>query len=599
MRLADKVNYKKSVIVVCVISLITSIVLIGCGKPQGALVYIHVNHSNSTIQIDDHEPIPYEDFKNPVLLPANLHTITVEYLESGDIETRTVNLLYGYEYQYTFEAFDEAVINVDSPIPANVYIGKVNLGVVPSDREIVVHAGEREIKGELLGFGYRWRRTRQFQTGDSVYLQPGTDKEHGALYVESDSSGASIITSIDDEPMTYEGSVFFPMVEPGVVEISEKFTEGVTHYVDINPGKVTKLSFISDHKRKLNEQNHTLDISKDSSVELYVNWNSGGVTHSVLGKSVSTVSDLKLDQLTPFRVSGVVLMDTQKHFIGRNNNCIHVSSVSGEIPETIEFNLSCKQLADDPDISLIGVQRFSQVSPDGRYFYYEDGILSADGAQYNPLKSFLPGDWDMENEVVTTVGINSGCGIIEARVERIDGMGNPVLFPQVSVEDIIDKELEYKELQAFFISDYELLMVFGIPGRTRLWKLTLDSDPELLLDIDQGMLSSEFFGKRYLVCYPQLESRANPYIYDIDTDQLMNDSNNTPQLTLLENGLVASGFASGRISAGITYEWTDETLTPVWAGLFPVVDTSDLIFVNPALEGRSNPLDSVSGEPTE
>lgn len=576
----------------CILTLLVPFSLAGCGKPEGALVHIAVNHPNSTISIDDGEPVSYEDFKSPVLLPANLHTITVEYLETGDIETKTVNLLYGYEYKYTFEAYDEAMISLDSPIPANVYVGKVDLGIVPSDKEIIVHAGKRDIKGELIGFGYRWRRTRQFQTGDHVYLQPGTDDEHGALYVESDSSGASIITSIDDDPMTYQGSAFYPMVEPGTIEIREQFTDGVIHYVDINPGKVTKVNFISDHKRKSNERSHSLNVNNSSTIELYVNWNRGGVTKSVLGDGMSSVTDLKLEQMTPFRNSGLDLKDAQKHFIAREKGSIAVCSISGEIPSTIEFNSSSEYLTDRPDVNLVEVQRFSQVSPDGSYFYVDDGILSVDGESYNSLKSFVPGSWDITEGVVTVVAINSGCGVIEARVESIDGNGNPVLYPQVSVEDIIDAELEYKELQAFFLSDYELLMVFGIPGRTRVWRLTLDADPELLADIDRGMSNSELYGHRYLVCYPEFESTENPYIYDIVANRITDGIFNTPQLTPLKSGLIASGFTLNGISAGVIYEWEDSVLKPVWAGLFPVRMGAD----NAAY---LKPLHGVSGEPAE
>ncbi|MCK5743640.1 MAG: hypothetical protein KAH30_02795, partial [Caldisericia bacterium] len=172
-----KISAVTSVVVVLIM---LSLSLSGCGKPKGALLWIHVNHDNSTVSIDGEEAVPYKDIKNPVLLPPNMHKITVEYLETGDVETKTMSLFYGFEYKVTFDKYEEAAISLSSKIPANIVIGKIDLGIIPTDESTIVHAGERKLNGELVGFGYRWSETRTFKIGDQIMLQPGTDDDHGA-----------------------------------------------------------------------------------------------------------------------------------------------------------------------------------------------------------------------------------------------------------------------------------------------------------------------------------------------------------------------------------------------------------------------------------
>jgi hypothetical protein len=563
----EKANKMKKISVVTSVVMVLvmlSLSLSGCGKPKGALLWIYVNHDNSTVSIDGEEAVPYRDIKNPVLLPPNMHKITVEYLETGDVETKTMSLFYGYEYKVTFDKYEEAAISLSSKIPANIVIGKIDLGIIPTDESTIVHAGERKLNGELVGFGYRWSETRTFKTSDQIMLQPGTDDDHGAIYIESSTSGAMIQTSLEDEPMEYNGSIFLPMVKPGVVEITEKYSENIVHFVNVYPGRVTTLEFVDDHA--VGENSHNFILPDSSSTELLVNWGEGGVTRCYLGENRTSITDLELEQFTPFRGSGIGLKGTQKHFISRYAGNIAVASFSGELPKEIKFRTSREKKINLLDIKPMDVQHFSPASPDGKYYHFEDGIISADGGSYIALKSFIPGSWNIENSNVIVTATASSCGTLEARVASLLGRDD-LMFPQVTIEDIIDVELDYKSLQGFFLGDYQILMVFGIPGRTRLWNLTLDEATEII-DIPRGMHNSSLYGKRYLVCYPEKESKAFGYVFDIKTGKVSENIEEIPELSLLSDGRIISGYNPNSVSAGIIYEWVSGELTPVSAGVF-------------------------------
>ncbi|MEZ4812596.1 MAG: hypothetical protein R2883_03775 [Caldisericia bacterium] len=495
-----------------------------------------------------------------------MHKITVEYLDSGDIETKTMNLYYGYEHKITFDMYEEAVVSIDSKIPANIWVGNIDVGSIPAPDRIIVHAGEREIKGELVGFGYRWKENRIFQTGDQIELQPGTDETHGALYIESETNGASFITSIPDDPMINNGSVFYPMVETGVVEIREQFTKNVVHYIDIYPGKVTKLKFIDDHTTSSDKTYKLENLKSAASTELFVDWRSGGVTKCIIEDGKNELTDLDIAKLTPFRATGLDFRGATKHFITRKDNQIGVTSFSSELPDSIFFAYSKEKKFDSKDINLMDVQVFSGTSPDGEYYYYEDGIIKADGTSYIALKSFIPGSWNMETGDVVIVGTASDCGIFDVKVESLLGK-DPLYFPRIEVEDLIGSEMTFKRPQGFFLKDYEVLAVLGLPERTRIWKLTFD---ELIpiKDIPKGMYNSQLFDYRYLVCYPKQDSYSNGYIVDLQSGIVTANTEDIPSISILKNGNAVSGFNPDRVSAGVVYEWAGDRLIPIWGGLF-------------------------------
>jgi len=537
----------------------------GCGGSQtyGGYLTIALPTNNANVTIDDREPVQFSSLDFPILLEPRIHNVTVEYLDSGDIETKTINILHGYDYELEFTEYEEVDVSFYSPIPVSLRAGFVDVEVLQTANKAMVYRGEREISAELIGFGYRWRETRNFVNGSEIFLQPGADEEHGSLYIESNNKGTNIDTNIEDSPMEYEGSLFFPMVEPGVYELHDKYQSGVTHFVSIEAGKVTKLyynSSFSDTGAK-----HTLKADPNSSIELTTLWKNGLVTVAKLGTGLSELSDYQIDKNNVFSISKTNNKGIATFIVSRRGGEIGVNSYTDKIPEVIgfEYNKAVSDI-DLEKITKLKVSHFSPFSPDGYFSYVDQGIESIDGRYYTSISTFKPGCWDVENNRVLVTEVDKLGGALRARVAQLRG-GSPLFYPDIILDDLANSENEYDIYNTFFVEGEKILAVYSNPKLIRLWSMDLDTVAPLY-EFNTTMKISSLYSKKYLVCQATDSSYTDNFVIDVETGNI---STPLPIASVSSDGYVLSGFIPETVSAGVIYKWDGSKLMPVWAGVFP------------------------------
>jgi len=539
--------------------------LASCGEPKGGLLYINVPDPDAKVKIGKGDPVPFKKLSQPLDLEPIIHKVSVTWSDTGEEEIQYANIVYGQTQTLDFNRVDKVPFEVISPIPAKIKIGNLELGEA-GDKNLKYYPGQRKIQIQLLGFGNIYESEQNITGSEKIIFQPGADDSHGSLYIEGESSGLSFnIKNVDNKkPLIYEGSIFIPFLKPGVVEITESKTIGVTHFANIIAGKTTKIRFQTNFEN--NDKQHKLLISQTlNKLTILTNWNETGVTISELDPKNAILSDYDFSKSTPFIPSGFGRDEVVKVIIAKTTSGFGATSISGRIPNEIKINIQSGKISDAMETpKLLAEQRFTMTSPDGQYFYDRNAIVNRSGGFFLSISDFYPGDWDLKNKRALVTKINKSCPQLETRIASLSG-GGPQIYNHKVLSGLDKTDINNEYYHAYFTSDGgDFLGVYGNTEKTTYWRGNF-RDLQKEKEIKRGSASSSLFWRRFLVLQTSKNIYSNSFIMDLYDGRISED---IPDPKITSAGKIACFANPEGASAGIIYSWEGNSLKLLWAGVF-------------------------------
>ncbi len=544
-------------------ALLAVFALAACGGPRGGFLYIVASDENVTVSIDDGKPVPFSDLDLPLDLEPMQHKVALTWGLTGETETKHVQVLYKQSQTVEFAIKEQTEVTITSPVPASVKFGGQGLGNTKDGATFKVVPGARDLEWTLDGFGYKESHLYNISGGENINLQPGTDKDHGALYVVAKSKDNAFVTNVDAKAYSSDGSLFMPMLSGGtVVKVTEKATKGVTHYANIRPGAITKVVFGA--KDQPVSKTVEVEAPKGSKLTMFLNWDEEGATVAELGDAKGSYTANELLSFAPFAPFGQNPLSALKFIKAVSRVQTSFAQISGEFPQKIVLQKTQQGQEDAKKRpKLMSAQRFSLSSPDGRFYYEGNAIVTA-GGWFNSVSDFVPGDWDMEGERVLVTKINRGCNQLEVREAELNSTG-PLYYPLYTPKEIQKNEQPgFEVLNAYILKGKDIIGIWGTSKFAHIWRANPDEN-YFMYQINKPCSETVFFGKRYLVCKTAADKLAPSYIVDITNGKYTKEIV-APQFA--NDGTIVTGFSKESACAGAIYRLVGDSFAPVWAGVF-------------------------------